>query len=220
MLEICPSLLNVNFLDLRKNLDILSDLGIKTLHLDIMDGHFVPEISFGPQLIELIKRNYNFVLDTHLMLSNPEDVLSRYVDAGSDFISVHVECSGHLDRMLAFLRSQGVQAGLAFNPATAINLEEGIWTIVDRVILMSVNPGFGGQKLIPYTLQKLSRLRNFFNSQGLKISICMDGGINLANILTVAKNGANDVVVGSYLFQGNSLRDRLELLKKELDILY
>lgn len=216
MVKICPSLLNADFFKLRETLDILQDLGIRCLHLDIMDGHFVPEISFGPRIIELIKGQYDFYLDTHLMLSNPEQVLPRYIDAGSDAVSVHMETGGHLDRMLRLIKERGLVAGLAFNPATAINLEIGAWELVDRVILMSVNPGFGGQKFIGYTLNKLQNLSNFLRVQGFNTEICVDGGVCDENILALSKAGATDVVIGSYLFRGQSIKQQMQKLHEQL----
>lgn len=216
MVKICPSLLNADFFKLRETLDVLKDLGIRCLHLDIMDGHFVPEISFGPRIIELIKGQYDFYLDTHLMLSNPEQVLPRYIDAGSDAVSVHIETGGHLDRMLRLIKERGLTAGLAFNPATAINLEIGVWELVDRVILMSVNPGFGGQKFIGYTLNKLQNLSNFLRVQGFNTEICVDGGVSDENICSLAKAGATDVVIGSYLFRGQSIKQQMQKLQEQL----
>lgn len=212
--RIFPSLLNADFLSLRTTLDALKESGIQQLHLDIMDGHFVPNLSFGPFLIRTIKQHYDFFLDTHLMITSPDAHLSSYIDSGSDAISVHVEACDHLDSCIEILRSNKVQAGVALNPATSLQHIEEILHKVDRVVIMSVNPGFGGQRLLAYVLGKVRRLQEKIRREGLCARICIDGGVKDSNFKEVIAAGAQDIVVGSYLFDRQaSIGDRVRSLQ-------
>lgn len=210
---IAPSLLNADFLNLQSSLMAIEKGGAKWAHLDIMDGNFVPNISFGPGIVAEIKRGTSLVLDCHLMISSPEAHVESFAAAGVDYITVHAETTHHLDRLLHHICELGCKPAVSINPATPLEMIYPVLDLVDMVLIMSVNPGFGGQKLIPYTLEKLRELRN----RRPELNLQIDGGIKLDNLMLAQEAGANIFVVGSAIFGQESpetaCRQFVQLLK-------
>ena len=197
---IAPSVLNANFLNLKDEITAIEKGGAGLVHLDIMDGHFVPNISFGPGISALIGKATTLPLDCHLMISNPELFVEEFARIGSHYITVQAESTWHLDRILNRIRELGAKPAVSINPATPIENIQWILDLVDMVLVMSVNPGFGGQSLIPYCLDKIRKLREMKPNLDIEI----DGGIKLDNILDAKKAGANIFVVGSAIFKTDS----------------
>ena len=197
---IAPSVLNANFLNLKDEITAIEKGGAGLVHLDIMDGHFVPNISFGPGISALIGKATTLPLDCHLMISNPELFVEEFARIGSHYITVQAESTWHLDRILNRIRELGAKPAVSINPATPIENIQWILVLVDMVLVMSVNPGFGGQSLIPYCLDKIRKLREMKPNLDIEI----DGGIKLDNILDAKKAGANIFVVGSAIFKTDS----------------
>ena len=197
---IAPSVLNANFLNLQSELTAIENGGAGLVHLDIMDGHFVPNISFGPGISGLIGKATKLPLDCHLMIDNPEFFVDEFVKIGARYVTVQAESTIHLDRLLNRIRELGAKPAVSINPATPIENIKWVLDSVDMVLVMSVNPGFGGQSLIPYCLDKIRALREMKPELDIEI----DGGIKLDNILEAKKAGANIFVVGSAIFKTNS----------------
>lgn len=193
---IAPSVLNANFLNLKSELEAIERGGAGLVHLDIMDGHFVPNISFGPGISEQIGKATKLPLDCHLMISRPEDFVEAFAKIGARYISVQAESTDHLDRLLNRIRELGAKPAVSINPSTPIELVRWVLDSVDMVLVMSVNPGFGGQSLIPYCLDKIHALRQMKPELDIEI----DGGIKLSNIEAAQAAGANVFVVGSAIF--------------------
>ncbi len=214
MIILAPSILGADFKRLGEQVQEVDRAGAPYIHLDIMDGTFVPSISFGMPLIESLRSCTNKTFDVHMMVEEP----GRYVDdmkkAGADLICVHQEACTHLDRTINQIKEAGLMTGVALNPATPVSTLSCILEQVDMVLIMSVNPGFGGQKFIPYTLGKIRELRNLCNEKGLATSIQVDGGISPANGRDVMEAGADVIVAGSAVFKGNPT----ENVKTFLDI--
>ena len=194
---IAPSVLNANFLTLGSELEAVERGDAGLIHLDIMDGHFVPNISFGPDISRQIGRATKLPLDCHLMISNPEMFVEEFAKIGASYITVQAETTNHLDRLLNRVRELGAKPAVSINPATPIESIRWVLDVVDMVLVMSVNPGFGGQSLIPYTLEKIRTLR----SMKPELDIEIDGGVKLSNILDAKNAGANIFVVGSAIFK-------------------
>lgn len=197
---IAPSVLNANFLNLGSELEAVERGGAGLIHLDIMDGHFVPNISFGPGVSELIGKATKLPLDYHLMIDNPESFVDEFVRIGARYISVQAESTNHLDRLLNRIRELGAKPAVSINPATPLESIRWVLDSVDMVLVMSVNPGFGGQGLIPYCLEKIRELRKMKPELDIEI----DGGIKLSNIVEAKEAGANVFVVGSAIFKTES----------------
>lgn len=196
-----PSLLSANFANLQQELDQLQAAGIEWLHLDIMDGLFVPNITFGPPIIKALRKGSSLFFDVHLMIEAPERYLQDFKDAGADMLVVHVEATRHVQRTLAEIRRLGMQAGLALNPATPLSCLDHVMDDVDMVLLMSVNPGFSGQKFIPATLPKISALRHKLDAAGHnEVRIQVDGGVDPNNAAELVRRGAEILVSGSAFF--------------------
>lgn len=193
---IAPSVLNADFLNLGAQIHAIEKGGAQWVHLDIMDGNFVPNISFGPGITANIRKATKLPLDCHLMIEKPAEFVPQFAKAGANMITVHAESTRHLDRLVNQIKECGCQAGVSINPATPLESIQHVLGLVDMVLVMSVNPGFGGQSLIPYCLEKISKLRAI--APDLHIQI--DGGVKLDNILECRKAGANNFVVGSAIF--------------------
>jgi ribulose-phosphate 3-epimerase len=210
---IAPSLLAANFANLSVDLGMVEKSEADWLHFDVMDGHFVPNISFGIPVLEAVSRTFNKPIDVHLMISNPDLYLEAYQKAGAACISVHYEACAHLNRTINRIKELGCKAGVVLNPATPISVLDDILPEVDFVLLMSVNPGFGGQKFIENTIQKVMKLREMIASKGLKTLIEIDGGVNAENAVRLKKAGANILIAGNFVFSANNPLETIKGLK-------
>ena len=200
MIEIAPSILSADFTRLGEEIATVARGGAAIIHVDVMDGHFVPNITIGLPVVRALKQATQLPLDTHLMITEPGIYAEQFAEAGAAMVSVHVEADPHLNRTLAAIRKKGALAGVAINPATPlVTLEEAL-PFADYVLLMSVNPGFGGQKFIPTSLDKVRRLRRMIDERGLQTRIEIDGGIDRHNIAEIAAAGAEIIVAGSAIF--------------------
>lgn len=211
-----PSILSADFSRLGEQVRELDEAGAQYVHIDVMDGMFVPSISFGMPVIRSIRACSDRIFDVHLMIEEPARYIDDFAEAGADLITVHAESCRHLDRTVEAIKQKGILAGVALNPATPLSAVEYILSRVDMVLIMTVNPGFGGQKLIPYTLQKVRDLKRMIDAGNLKIDIEVDGGITLENVTEAMDAGANIIVAGSAVFQGDvseNTRMFLDILK-------
>lgn len=199
-----PSLLAADFLNLEKELQDITDGGAKYLHVDVMDGHFVPSISFGMPVMKSIRRKTNLVFDVHLMIENPEKYIPEFAECGADIITIHAESTNHLNRALMQIKELGLKVGVAVNPATPLSVLEYVLEYVDMVLIMSVNPGFGGQEYIANITQKIRDLRKMITDRNLNVDIEVDGGVKLHNVQEVLDAGANVIVAGSAVFNANT----------------
>jgi ribulose-phosphate 3-epimerase len=200
MIEIIPSILSADFARLAEEIGRVERGGARMLHLDVMDGHFVPNLTIGPPVVESIRKATRLHLDVHLMIENPERYVESFVQAGADSVSVHYEAARHLDGTLERIRKGGAKAGVVLNPATPVPLLEDALEVADYVLLMSVNPGFGGQKLIPYVLEKVRKLDTMRREKNLALPIEIDGGVHLENLAEVVRAGCDWIVTGSAIF--------------------
>lgn len=198
-----PSILSADFSRLGEQIQELDEAGAQYVHIDVMDGMFVPSISFGLPVIKSIRECTERIFDVHLMIEEPIRYIADFADAGADLITVHAEGCRHLDRTIDAIKEKGLLAGVALNPATPLSAISYILPKVDMVLIMTVNPGFGGQSLIPYTVDKVRDLKKMIDSAGLKTDIEVDGGINLSNVEEVMAAGANIIVAGSAVFHGD-----------------
>ncbi|MEO6403850.1 MAG: ribulose-phosphate 3-epimerase [Ferruginibacter sp.] len=201
MALIAPSLLSANFLDLEKDCQMLDNSKADWFHLDVMDGRFVPNISFGPMIIEFIRKTTNKLCDVHLMIEEPEKYAEAFKKAGADSLTVHLEACRHLHRNIQQIKSLGMKAGVAINPHTPVHSLTDILADIDLVCMMSVNPGFGGQSFIPNTINKIKELKAMINARGLDVKIEVDGGVTLENASTIVAAGADVLVAGNCVFK-------------------
>ncbi len=200
MVEIVPSILSADFARLAEEMARVERGGARILHLDVMDGHFVQNITIGPPVVESIRKATKAHLDVHLMIENPERYVTDFVHAGADSVSVHWEACRHLDGTLEMIRSARAMAGVVLNPATPVEVLEDVLHVADYVLLMSVNPGFGGQKLIPYVLEKARKLAEMRREKRLALPIEIDGGVHPENLAEVVRAGCDWIVTGSAIF--------------------
>ncbi|MEJ7616276.1 MAG: ribulose-phosphate 3-epimerase [Pyrinomonadaceae bacterium] len=200
MIDIAPSILAADFARLGEHIDVVAAGGASMLHVDVMDGHFVPNISLGLPVVRSIAQHTRLPIDAHLMIAEPGRYATQFVEAGAALVSVHIEADPHLHRTVTAIKEKGAQAGVALNPMTPLASIEEIISFVDYVVIMSVNPGFGGQKFISTSLDKLRRLRAMIQERGLKTRIEIDGGVDRHNIAEVVAAGAQIVVAGSAIY--------------------
>jgi ribulose-phosphate 3-epimerase len=211
---LAPSILSADFARLGEDIAAAERGGAGAIHVDVMDGHFVPNITLGPPVLKSIRRATALPLDVHLMIENADRYLDAFVDAGATWISLHAEALPHLQRSVAHLKGRGVQAGVAINPATPLAVLEEILPELDFVLVMSVNPGFGGQKFLPGSLDKVRRLRRQIGDRGLRARIEVDGGVDLTNVRALGDAGAEILVAGQAVFgAGDAERDARRLVE-------
>lgn len=213
MLEIAPSILSADFANLGDNIKVVEKAGIKYLHIDVMDGKFVPSISFGMPLIRSIRKTTDMIFDVHLMIEEPERYIAEFAECGADIITVHAEACVHLDRVITQIKECGCKAAVALNPATSLQTIEYVLDKLDMVLVMSVNPGFGGQKYIPYATDKIKKLKSMIVSRNLNTIIEVDGGVNAGNVREIAEAGVDIAVMGSAVFNG-SIEENIAKVKK------
>ena len=214
MIELAPSILSADFAHLADNVQAVAEGGATVLHVDVMDGHFVPNITIGPPVVASLRKATTLPLDVHLMIENPDEYIPAFMDAGADWISVHQEACIHLHRTLDHIRSHGAQAGVVINPATPVQTLEEVLDMVDHVLVMSVNPGFGGQKFIPSTLDKVRKLVMMRQARRGNFRIEMDGGIAPDTITGAVRAGVEILVAGNAVFGKGSPRENAQQLLK------
>ncbi|MBS1752784.1 MAG: ribulose-phosphate 3-epimerase [Ferruginibacter sp.] len=213
MAIIAPSLLSSNFLNLQAECKMLNESAADWYHLDVMDGRFVPNISFGPMLVEFFRKATNKVCDVHLMIEEPGNYAEAFKKAGADNLTVHIEACPHLHRNIQQIKSLGMKAGVAINPHTPVVALQDILADIDLVCMMSVNPGFGGQSFIPHTIQKIKQLREMIDEQLLKVKIEVDGGVTLENAKSIIDAGADVLVAGNTVFKSGNPMATIAALK-------
>ena len=214
MRKIAPSILSADFTKLGEEIKAVETAGADYIHIDVMDGHFVPNITVGPMIVKAARKVTDLPLDVHLMIENPERYIDDFVRAGSDVITIHVETSTHLHRLLGAIRDAGIKAGAALNPATPLSSIKHVLPTLDMVVVMTVNPGFGGQSFIPEVLPKIEELTRIKDQKGIEVDIEVDGGINVENIAQVARAGANVFVAGNAVFGSPNYAETIALMKK------
>ncbi len=212
-MKLAPSILSADFSKLLEDIKMVEEAGCDMLHIDVMDGHFVPNITIGPLVVKSLKGKTKLPLDVHLMIENPDKYIPQFVDAGAHIISVHSETCPHLHRTIQLIKEHGVKAAVALNPATPLNVLEYILEDLDMVLLMTVNPGFGGQDFIEFSLSKISALRKMIEERGLDIDIQVDGGIKTDNVKKIVRAGADIIVAGSAIFDSGNVKRAVEQFK-------
>ncbi|MCX7913375.1 MAG: ribulose-phosphate 3-epimerase [Thermodesulfovibrionales bacterium] len=216
IVKIAPSILSADFVRLAEEIKAAEDAGVDILHLDIMDGHFVPNITIGPAVVEAIRKITNLPLGGHLMICEPDKFLKDFISAGADFLTVHVEAAIHLHRTIHYIKEREIKAGISLNPATPLWTLDNILNDVDLVLIMSVNPGFGGQVFITSMLEKIKTLRKLIDFKGYNAMIEVDGGVKLDNAQSIAKAGVDILVIGSAFFGSGNYREFMKQLRENL----
>ncbi|GHU63264.1 ribulose-phosphate 3-epimerase [Clostridia bacterium] len=213
---IAPSILSADFAHLMNDIEKVEKSGAHLLHLDVMDGHFVPQISFGLPILKALEKRTDLSLDVHLMTEKPEYHIDAFADAGADSLIIHVEACIHLDATLQKIKDKGIACGVALNPTTPLSVLEYIWEYLDVVLLMTVNPGAGGQTYLPYCTQKIAQVRQMIQTKKLSIDVAVDGGINLNTLPLVMEAGANRFIMGSAIYQGE-VEENMHRIKTCID---
>lgn len=216
MKKLAPSILSADFTKLGEEVKAVEDAGADWIHVDVMDGHFVPNITMGPMVVEAAGRATSLPMDVHLMVENPDRFITDFVSAGADLISVHVEACTHLNRTVQLITASGAKAGVVLNPATPVRTIQWIIEYVDFVLIMSVNPGYGGQQFIPNSLEKIHELRQLIQTRDLPVLIQVDGGVNKDTIQSVSRAGADVFVAGSAVFGSNDYAETIGELRRLL----
>jgi len=213
MIKIAPSILSANFNDLANDVAMIDKAGADYIHIDVMDGRFVPNISFGPVVVKRLREVTKKPLDVHLMVFEAEKYIEEFVSIGADIITVQYEATQHLDRLISLIKSLGAKASVAINPATSVDLIKPIIPIVDQILIMSVNPGFGGQKFIPYCLDKVRQTKDFILEQKLNVDVEVDGGVTESNAADLINAGVDVLVAGSTVFNSTNIKQTIQNLK-------
>ena len=213
MIKLAPSILSADFSQLAESVKAVENAGCEYLHIDVMDGHFVPNITFGAVVFEKLRKKSNMTFDCHLMIEQPDLYLEDFVKAGADIITVHQEACVHLNRTIHHIKELGCKAGVAINPATSPQALEYVLQGVDMVLIMSVNPGFGGQKFIPQSLDKIKKLKQMIDAKNYNVDIQVDGGVSVDNIHDIVTAGANIVVAGSAIFGKDNIQKAVSDLR-------
>lgn len=213
MIKVAPSILSADYVNLQKDIELVDKGGAEYLHIDIMDGSFVPSISFGPGFVKSIRPITDMVLDVHLMVQNPEHILPAFIDAGADIIGVQVEATQHIHRALQIIKNGGVKAEVVINPGTPVEMIKPVLHMVDQVLVMTVNPGFGGQKFLPETIDKIAELNQINKDKGYNFDIEIDGGVNDQTVVDCYKAGATVAVAGSYVYGADDPVARINAIK-------
>ncbi|CEI85121.1 ribulose-phosphate 3-epimerase [Ehrlichia minasensis] len=216
IVEVSSSILSADFANLSKSIEVLENASVDYIHIDVMDGNFVPNITIGPVVVSAIRKCTEIPFDVHLMINSPSNYIEPFIDAGADMITVHAESEVHLDRVIKKIKSYGKGAGLSLVPTSHHNILEYIIFELDLVLIMTVNPGFGGQQFIVSQLDKISRIRDMIEKYSLKTKIAVDGGINIHNAKSVIEAGADILVVGSAIFNAENILDYVQALKSSL----
>ena len=216
MIKIAPSILSADFGRLAEEIKAVEAAGADLIHIDVMDGHFVPNLTLGPLVVEAIRPVTNLPFDVHLMIENPDAYLEAFAKAGADWLSVHVESTPHLHRTVSRIKEIGKRAGVVLNPATPLESLDYLLEEIDYVLIMSVNPGFGGQKFIPSALRKVRALKEMLRARGLEIPIEIDGGVNLTTVAEVVRAGAEILVAGSAIFGTEDYRATIKAFRQKI----
>ncbi|MBI5199426.1 MAG: ribulose-phosphate 3-epimerase [Nitrospirae bacterium] len=217
MIKIAPSILSADFSRLGEEVKKVQSAGADLIHIDVMDGHFVPNITVGPFIVKALRKVTNLPLDVHLMISNPEKYIDEFGKAGANILTVHVETCPHLHRIIHTVKRMGIEIGVSLNPATPLTTLEHILEDLDMVLLMSVNPGWSGQDFIPQIIPKIKRLREMIDKCGYKVSIEVDGGVKVDNAHKVASAGADILVMGSAIFETKDYKETIRKVRRRLD---
>lgn len=216
MVKIAPSILSADFMRLGEEIKTAETAGADMLHIDIMDGNFVPNITIGPSIVEAIRKTTRLPLDVHLMIEEPERYIKDFIKAGADYLTVHIEASVHIHRTVHWIKDSGLKAGVSLNPATPVWSLDNILHDVDLILLMSVNPGFGGQEFIPQVIEKIKTLKGILTEKKLPVLIEVDGGVKYDNARDVADAGADILVMGSAFFNSGNYKTTMERLREKL----
>jgi ribulose-phosphate 3-epimerase len=213
---IAPSILSADFAHLADEIRAVEEAGADLIHVDVMDGHFVPNFTIGPPIVEAIKKVARRPLDVHLMMTNPDDFIPEFIEAGSDYLTVHVETCPHLHRTIQSIKEKGIKAGVTLNPATPISSVEPILSEVDLLLIMSVNPGFGGQQFIPFVMDKVKAARRMIDGRNLKVALEVDGGLKVDNVGAISTAGADIFVAGSAIFGSKDYKETIAKMRKAI----
>ena len=215
-IKLAPSILSADFSKLGEEVALATESGADMIHIDIMDGKFVPNITFGASMVSAIRRWTNLPLDIHMMVTEPEKQIPLFIDAGADIINVHIETCTHLHRIIQMIKSNNIRAGIALNPGTAITTLSEVIEELDQIVIMSVNPGFGGQKFIDDVLPKITEMREILDSSSKEVRLEVDGGLNTENIKTVCDAGADTFVLGSAIFNTDDYSNTINKLRNSI----
>ncbi|MGL4990388.1 MAG: ribulose-phosphate 3-epimerase [Sarcina sp.] len=217
MVKIAPSILSADFKILGSQVERVEKAGAEFLHIDVMDGRFVPNISFGFPVITALRKDSNMIFDVHLMIEEPSKYIDEFINAGADILTIHYEAERHLDRAIDYIKSKGIRVGISLNPATDVSVLKYVIGKLDMVLIMSVNPGFGGQSFIEYSIEKIKEVKELAQKAGNpKILIQVDGGIGVNNIKKVVDAGANVIVAGSAVFKDDKIEENIKALRENI----
>lgn len=215
MVKIAPSILSADFSKLGEDIERIDKGGADFIHIDVMDGSFVPNISLGLPVIKSIRNRTDKIFDVHLMINNPSNYIDDFIEAGADIITVHYEADKHIDRTINYIKSKGKKAAVSLNPGTPTSVLKNLIPNLDMVLIMSVNPGFGGQRFIPYCLDKIREIKEFSEKVNPSLLIEVDGGVDKTNVKEIIEAGANVIVAGSAVFNGGEIGDNISALRGE-----